>query len=126
MSEFQFQKSQRVIVPADVACAENVQGVIVGYSSRIGYEPDYTIAWPSADAVDGNGFLKTIERSVGQSALDKAQPPKMVTAAEAQKIAGEAYDKGGADVREEIEMECQARIGKRKASRKAAARKRTR
>ena len=120
MSEFAFQKSQRVIVPADIAGAENVQAVIVANSVRLGYEPNYTLQFPSSDTVGEHGALMPIERVVGEAALVKAQPQKMVLADEAQNLADLAYRKGADDLREEIEQERASRLAKRKASRMPA------
>lgn len=126
MSEFQFQKSQRITIPAQVAGAEGVQGVVFSNTAFLGREPEYTVKWPSNDTVDQHGNFVSHEAVIAESVLLAGQPPKMVTAAEAQKMAGEAYDRGTLDVRNEAEIERQHRAHLRKASRKASARKRTR
>jgi hypothetical protein len=124
MSEFQFQKSQRVIVPADIAGAEGVQAVIVANSVRLGYEPSYTLQFPSSDTIGEAGALMPIERVVAESALIKAQPPKMISVVDAEKMAAEAYRHGGEAVQAELDLERIHRAAKRKRAKKPATRKR--
>jgi hypothetical protein len=74
MSEFQFQKSQRVIVPAQAAGADNVQGVVVGIFDRIGREPSYALQWMCTDKADEAGQMMTLGQAFDESRLLEAQP----------------------------------------------------
>lgn len=126
MSEFLFQNSQRVVLPADVAGAEGVQGVVVAYTGFIGREPEYKVQSLVADTIGESGALKAIERRVSESELSRAQPPLMVRAADLETARAEAYRQGGDDLREELKTELQSRIAKRKAARTKAGRQKTR
>lgn len=86
MSEFHFQKSQRVIVPPQAAGAEGVQGIVSGIFDRLGREVQYVVQWMRSDATDedGKGTFKGVGQSFTESDLLKAQPPKTITFAEAQ------------------------------------------
>jgi hypothetical protein len=114
MSEFQFQKSQRVTVPADIAGAEGVQAVIVANSARLGYEPSYTLQFPSSDTIGEAGALMPIERVVGESALINAQPKSSITKEDADKLVADAYRCGADELRAEIDLERIHRAAKRK------------
>lgn len=74
MSEFKFQKSQRVIVPAAHADAANVQGVVTGTMDQLGKGPKYFVQWPSVDTTDAFGTLNMMTRVIGEAELAEAQP----------------------------------------------------
>ena len=114
MSEFLFQKSQRVTLPAKIAGTEGVQGVVTGYSVDIGREPSYTVQWPTTEYVHDNGAIRTISAFVNESDLLAAQPPKMVTEEAALALAKKSLDDGRAAAFAEIEAEREARRRKRK------------
>ena len=90
MSEFQYVKTQRVIVPADRAGAEGVQGVITVNVARLGSEPHYEVQWPSCDTVGESGDLKMLCTDVSESELIKAQPPAMVSLSQARDMVEDA------------------------------------
>ena len=94
MSIFQFVKSQRVTVPAAMAGAENVQGIVAEGHAELGAEPRYILQWANADKLGDNGIFVMVVGEVSQGELAKAQPPKMLTEAEANKLAEIYHDKG--------------------------------
>jgi hypothetical protein len=126
MSVFQFTKSQRVIIPAAMAGAENVQGLVAEGHTELDAEPRYILQWPNTEKIEPDGLFGRLVGEVGQGELIKAQPPMMVPLAELKRVEAAAYHNGANDLRQELESERQLRIAKRKASRKASARKRTR
>lgn len=126
MSIFQFTKSQRVTIPAAMAGAANVQGLIAEGHAELGAEPRYILQWPNAEKFTENGLFGIIVGEVGQAELAKAQPPEMVTLEESNRRSMRTYDDGYAMAMLKVEKEREARLVKRKASRKASARKRSR
>lgn len=123
MSVFQFTKSQRVIIPAAMAGAENVQGLVAEGHAELGADPRYILQWPNAEKFGDNGLFGMLVGEVGQGELVKAQPPAaMMSCDAASNMAADAYAAGAAAVRSAIEIERRARALKRKAS----TRKRTR
>lgn len=120
MSEFQFSKTHRVIVPADCAGAEGVQGVVTVNVARLGREPYYEVQWLASDTVDEKGNLVMLCTDVSESDLIKAQPPKMIAVTEAERLVGVAHALAAdaeAQLREHL-------LAKRRKSRKAVSRKR--
>jgi hypothetical protein len=131
MSVFQFLKFARVTVPAAMAGAENVQGIVAEGHAELGSEPRYILQWPSADKLGDAGLFTMIVGEVGQEVLIKAQPPAMILATEAQSIAKNAHENGRRLERDMIAHERDMRViarlqAKRKTRRKAGARKRSR
>ncbi len=94
MSIFQFAKLQRVTVPPSMAGADNVQGLIAEGHAELGCDPRYILQWPNAEKIGDNGLFTIVVGEVSQDALAKAQPPKMMTAAEADEVAKAWHDKG--------------------------------
>lgn len=115
MSECIFKKGERVIVPANIAGAEGVQAVIIEVSTAIGREPYYGLEWPSNDTVrESDRTLKPCYGSTLESGLVAAQPPKMITKADADDLVQKAYRAGADDLRAELEMERVHRAAARK------------
>lgn len=123
MSIFQFAKSQRVTVPAAMAGAENVQGIVAEGHAELGAEPRYILQWPNADKLGDSGIFVMVVGEVAQGELAKAQPPKMVTEAEANELAKVYHDKGFDNGRLSGLAEAQ-RVRRQKASRSTRIRKR--
>ena len=131
MSVFQFTKSQRVIIPAAMAGAENVQGLVAEGHAELDAEPRYILQWPNAEKIEPDGLFGRLVGEVGQGELIKAQPPAMIPVAQADERAKQAHEHGRRLERNFMAMERDLRVtarlrSKRKASRKASARKRTR
>lgn len=126
MSVFQFTKSQRVTIPAAMAGGENVQGLVAEGHAELGAEPRYILQWPNAEKFGDNGLFGMLVGEVGQGELIKAQPPIMVRLEAAAAGSRQAYENGRTTMLREIEQAQRDRLAKRKASRKASARKRTR
>lgn len=126
MSIFQFTKSQRIIIPSAMAGGENVQGIIAEGHAELGAEPRYILQWPNAEKLGDGGLFPMIVGEVGQGELIKAQPPEMVTEEEARRRSERCFEDGRMMALIEVEKEREARLAKRKVSRKAAARKRSR
>lgn len=93
MSIFQFAKLQRVTVPPSMAGADNVQGLIAEGHAELGCDPRYILQWPNAEKIGDNGLFTIVVGEVSQDALAKAQPPKMMTEAEAADRAQEYHNK---------------------------------
>jgi hypothetical protein len=119
MSVFQFLKFARVTVPAAMAGAENVQGIVAEGHAELGSEPRYILQWPSADKLGDAGLFTMIVGEVGQEVLIKAQPPKMMPVAEAAADAEQAFYNGRASMSAETEALRMCRAAKR-AKRKPA------
>jgi len=126
MSGFQFTKSQRVTIPAAMAGAENVQGLVAEGHAELGAEPRYILQWPNADKLGDAGLFTMVVGEVGQGALIAAQPPAMIARVEAMRMAMKTADDRAAAIYAGLESARQARAAKRSAARKASARKRTR
>lgn len=105
MSEAAFARSQRVIVPANLAGAEGVQGVITAVKTFIGREPEYDLQWPVADMIGANGFLVIVQSPTPESELLAAQPGKTVTADEAQHMINRAVIDAQVQTRDQVERE---------------------
>jgi hypothetical protein len=118
MSECQFVRSQRVILPSDMTGAEGVQGVIVSATTFVGREPEYGVQWLLCATADGNGSLVPRQGSLAESVLVAAQPPTMIASDEADKAVQVAFEKGLATRIDEYEGEI------RKLQRKSARRRR--
>lgn len=127
MSIFQFAKSQRVTVPAAMAGAENVQGLVAEGHAELGSEPRYILQWPNAEKLGDNGLFTMVVGEVSQGELAKAQPPKMITVDEASKHSRQAHENGRKLERDLIVMERKERAMRRASSptahRKKAGRK---
>lgn len=126
MSIFQFTKSQRVTIPAAMAGGDNVQGLVAEGHAELGAEPRYILQWPNVEKFGENGLVGIIVGEVGQGELIKAQPPEMVTLEESNRRSMRTYEDGYAMAMLKVAKEREGRLAKRKASRKAAARKRSR
>jgi len=126
MSVFQFAKSQRVTIPAAMAGAENVQGLVAEGHAELGAEPRYILQWPNAEKMGDGGLFTMVVGEVGQGALIAAQPPAMVTEDEARRRSEHCFEDGHMMAMHEVAKQREDRLAKRKAARKAAARKRTR
>lgn len=123
MSEFQFQKSQRVMLPADITGAENVWGVVTGNHAALGREPFYEIQWQSADTVYESTLLVHHTATCSESRLLQAQPAPSLPRDEVDKLLADAYRKGGDDLRAELDLERVHRAAARATRNKSKSRK---
>jgi hypothetical protein len=124
MSEFQFQKSQRVMLPGDIAGAECVWGVVVGNFAKLGREPLYDVQWQSSDSVSEEMLLVTHTATIAESRLLQAQPAPSVAVDAVDKMLSDAYRRGADELRAELDLERIHRAAKRKRAKKPATRKR--
>lgn len=120
MSSFQFKTLQRVTLPASVAGAPNVQGVVIGGGTELDGIPSYAVQYLDHLKRSAKGELVSVIVTVGEPALHDAQPPKAVTEGEAERMVREAVRQRESAIFAGIEHE---RI-QRKIARDEAARKR--
>jgi len=86
MSECQFVRSQRVVLPGDMTGAEGVQGVVISITAFVAREPEYGLQWLSCSTADSNGSLIPRQGSCAESVLLAAQPPRMIPADEVESL----------------------------------------
>jgi hypothetical protein len=126
MSIFQFTKSQRVTIPAAMAGAENVQGLVAEGHAELGAEPRYIVQWPNAEKFGDNGLFGMLIGEVGQGELIKAQPPKMISEDQADERAKRAHENGRRLERDLIALDRENRVMARLRNKRKSTRKRTR
>lgn len=86
MPEFKYKIFQRVMVPGD----KETQGIIVEQSASMRYEPEYSVSWLKTVVIDDKHDVSRATSTFPESAIDAAQPPAMVTKAEANEMLGKA------------------------------------